>query len=43
MFTMLTDMQLHHRESDHRLETWTDKRARWIRLRDGRNTSTSHI
>jgi hypothetical protein len=43
MFTMHTDMRLHNHESDHRLETWTDKRTRWIRLRDGQNTSPSHI
>ena len=43
MFTTHTDMRFHHRESDHRLEISTDKRTRWIRLRDRRNTSHSHI
>lgn len=43
MFTMHTDLRLHHRDSGHRLGTSTDKRTRWIRLRGGRNTSHSHI
>jgi hypothetical protein len=43
MFTMNTDLRLHHRDSDQQLGKSTDKRTRWIQLRDGRNTIHSHI
>lgn len=43
MFTMNTVLWFYHRMSHHQVGTSTDKQTRWIRLRDGLNTSRSYI